>query len=54
MSQQDREKRLRDSIVTLERIAAVRPLFDVERRRLRELRADMAKIEARRARKAAE
>lgn len=38
----------------LEQLAATRPLHTVDARRLRELRAKLAKIDARRAQKAAE
>lgn len=54
MSQRDREERWRVDLRALEQLAATRPLHTVDARRLRELRAKLAKIDARRAGKAAE
>ena len=58
MSQADREQKLRRDIATLRSardhaLAGGRPQFAVDVRRLRELEADLAKIDARRAQKAA-
>lgn len=46
MSQRDKLTRARDAAETLRKIAAVRPLFAVEARRLRELERGLAKHDA--------
>ena len=53
MSQADKEQKLRRDIESYAQIAKHRALFALEARRLAELTKDLAKIDARRASKAA-